>query len=334
MDSPLARVILALLGGYFIMLFFVTVYDWITEEYPRRPPKSISETRIQHPVHHDKAVNAIQMFLGLPKSEKVSIKKNLESNLISMEQWLTDVNLSSVQIMCVGEHHEESTRDFLAKEFFTRISTDVLLLEATPEKLKGLIKRMDAGRDYYPLLGADILNILRTVTDRNPDIKTWGIEETDEQQRLQRATSNSRDQSIAHNFWNRFQPEKRHIILFGALHCSNESNWLFKNLSSQASPPLKKRMLNVRVLGEHQNGPLEAFVYFLDEIGIEKKAFVIADTSSLHPRIYELFQLLYQEILAKYHSLIVFRGKTDVYTINSLVSHAERYMQERVNINE
>jgi hypothetical protein len=113
MDSPLARVILALLGGYFIILLFLTVYDWISEEYPRRPPKSISETRV------------------------------------------------------------------------------------------------------------------------------W--------------------------------------------------------------------MLNVRVLEEHQNGPLEVFVYFLDEIGIEKKDFVIGNTGSLHPRIYESFQLLDRQILAKHHSLIVFR---------------------------
>jgi hypothetical protein len=66
-------------------------------------------------------------------------------------------------------------------------------------------------------------------------------------------------------------------------------------------------MLNVWVLGEHQNGPVEAFVYFLDEIGIEKKHFVIPNTNSLHPRIYELFQMLNQQTLEKYRTLIVFR---------------------------
>jgi hypothetical protein len=224
-----------------------------------------------------------------------------------MEQWLTYIDRSGVQIICMGELHEESTRDFLAKEFFAKVSVDALLLEATSEKLKGLTKRMDAGRDYYPLLGADIMNILRTVKDMNPDINTWGIEETNEQQKEQHGYSNSRDQSIANNFWFRFQPGERHIILFGALHCSNESNWLFKHLCNQASFHLKQRMINVRVLEEHQNGPLEAFVYFLDEIGIEKKDFVIANTSSLHPRIYELFQVLNRQILEKYRSLIVFR---------------------------
>jgi hypothetical protein len=208
----------------------------------------------------------------------------------------------------MGELHEESTRNFLAEEFFAKFSTDVLMLEATPEKLKGLIKRLDAGRDYFPLLDADIMKILRTVRDRNPAIKILGIEETDEQQKGKRDHSNSRDQSIANNFWDRFQPGRIHIILFGALHCTNEPNWLYEYLYSQASLPLKERMLNVRVLGEHQNGPLEAFVYFLDEIGIEKKRFVISDTHSLHPRIYELFKSLNREILGKYRSLIVFRN--------------------------
>ncbi|MGD9080158.1 MAG: hypothetical protein PVG96_12505 [Desulfobacterales bacterium] len=307
MDSPLARVILALFGGYLLILLFLSVYDWIVEEYPRRPTQPPSSERIQHPFYHEEVAKALQRFSRLPKPEKAAIKENLESSLISMEQWLTHLGQSDYQIMCMGELHEESTRNFLAEEFFAKFSTDVLLLEATPKKLKRLIKRMDAGRDYFPLLDADIMKILRAVKDRNPAIKIWGIEETDEQQNGQQGHSNSRDQSIAHNFWNRFQPGRLHIILFGALHCTNKPNWLFKHLCSQASLPLKERMLNVRVLGEHQNGPLEAFVYFLDEIGIEKKHFVIPNTNSLHPRIYELFQLLNRQTLEKYRSLIVFR---------------------------
>ena len=307
MNSPLARVILALFGGYFIILLFLSVYDWIEEEYPRRPTKPPSSERIHYPFYHQEVANALKRFYRLPESEKAVIKKNLESSLISMKQWLTHLGQSDYQIICMGELHKESTRNFLAEEFFAKFSTDVLLLEATPKDLKRLIKRMDAGRDYFPLLDADIIKILRSVKNRNPAIKIWGIEETDEQQKGQHGHSISRDQSIAHNFWDRFQPGRFHIILFGALHCTNEPNWLFKHLSNQASLPLKERMLNVRVLGEHQNGPVEAFVYFLDEIGIEKKHFVIPNTDSLHPRIYELFQMLNRQTLGKYRSLIVFR---------------------------
>jgi hypothetical protein len=307
MKSPLARVILASLGGYLIILLFLSVYDWIVAEYPKRPTRPPSPVRIQHPFYHEEATKALQRFSRLPKPEKAAIKQNLESNLISMEQWLTHLRQSDYQIMCMGELHEESTRNFLAKELFAKISTDGLLLEATPKDLKRLIERMDAGRDYFPLLDADIMQILRSVKKRNPAIKIWGIEETEEQQKGQHGHLISRDQSIAHNFWNRFQPGRFHIILFGALHCTNEPNWLFKHLCNQASLSLKERMLNVRILGEHQNGPVEAFVYFLDEIGIEKKHFVIPNTDSLHPRIYELFQLLNRQTLEKYHSLIVFR---------------------------
>jgi hypothetical protein len=307
MDSPLARVILTILGGYIIILLFLSVYDWIIEEYPRRPTKPPSSERIQYPFYHEEVVKALQRFSRLPKPEKAAIKENLETSLVSMEQWLAHLGQSDYKIMCMGELHEESTRNFLAEEFFAKFSTDVLLIETTPKNLNRLIKRMNAGRDYFPLLGADIMKILRTAKDMNPAIKIWGIEETDEQQKGDHGHSNSRDQSIAHNFWVRFQPGRLHIILFGALHCTNEPNWLFKHLCSQASLPVKERMLNVQVLGEHQNGPLEAFVYFLDEIGIKKKHFVIPDTNSLHPRIYELFQSLNLQILEKYRALIVFR---------------------------
>ncbi len=119
--------------------------------------------------------------------------------------------------------------------------------------------------------------------------------------------ANSCDHHIATNFWNGYQPEKSNVILFGALHCSNESNWLFQNILNQAPSQIKNRMLNVAVLGEHQHGPLEAFVFFLDEIGFRKKHFVISDTRLLHPRIYEAFELLKAQILDKYRSVIVFR---------------------------
>jgi len=142
---------------------------------------------------------------------------------------------------------------------------------------------------------------------RPQDLKIFGIEETDEQEKEQYVHSGSRDKSIARNFLKSYQPGMSHIVLFGAFHCANEPHWLFQNLKSQAPLSLKNRMLNAWVLEEHQTGPLEAFLSFLDEIGIEKKNFVIPDTSGLHPRIYELFQGLSHQIFEKVCTLIVFR---------------------------
>ena len=136
MNSPLARVILTIFAGYLLILVFLFVYDWVKAEYPRRPARPPSSERIQHPFYHEEAAKALQRFSRLPESEKDAIKENLESSLISMEKWLTHLGQSDYQIMCMGELHEESTRNFLAEEFFAKFSTDVLLLETTPKNLK------------------------------------------------------------------------------------------------------------------------------------------------------------------------------------------------------
>ncbi|WP_027362658.1 hypothetical protein [Desulfospira joergensenii] len=308
MDSPLVRVILATLGGYVLILFFLFVYDWILEEYPGPPSGPVELERIQHPLHHQTAVNALGLFKQLPEPEKAAMRQCLTSNLVPLEQWLARLGQSNFQILCMGELHEESTRSFLSKKFFPALSFDVLMLEATPGELKGLIKRMEAGRDYFPLLDADIMNILRTVRGRNPDIRISGIEQTDTQAENHHGSLNPRDRSIAQNFWSTFEAGSRHIVLFGALHCANEPDWLFHNLCEQASSALKNEMLNVRVLGEHQNGAVEAFVYFLDEIGMKKRDFVVPDTRSLPGHIHEWFPLLNHHTLRKYRSLIVFRA--------------------------
>jgi hypothetical protein len=297
-----------MLGGYLFILICLSVYDWVLEEYPRRPTDPMKSERIQHQLHHQEAIKALQLYSRLPMHEKTAIKESLQSNLIPIKHWLTHLGQSNFQIICLGELHKESTRSFLSKEVFSNSSVDILLLETTPKKLKRLIKRMESGRNYFPLLDADIIDILYTVRDRNPDVKIYGIEETDTQAKQQHGGSNSRDQSIAQNFWAIFEPGLRHIILFGMLHCTSESNWLFHNIHNQASPALKDEMLNVCVMGEHQNGPVEAFVYFMDEIGIEKRDFVIPDTRALPDHIYEWFPLLNSQTLGKYRSLIVFRA--------------------------
>lgn len=307
MNSPLARVILVTLGGYLLVLLAWSAYDWVREAYPRRPAEPMQSERIQHPIDHQAAIRALQLFSRLPKSEKTAIRASLKSNLVPVKQWLALLEQSNFQVLCMGELHQESTRLFLSKEFFANFSVDILLLEATPVELTGLIKRMEAGRDYFPLLDADIMNTLRAVRDRNAAVKIFGIEETAKQARQQNGRLNARDQSIAQNFWATFEPGKRHIILFGALHCTNESNWLFQNIYRQASPALKEKLLNVRVLGEHQNGPLEAFVYFMDDIGVEERDFVIPDTRTLPFPIYEWFPLLNRQTLGRYRALVVFR---------------------------
>jgi hypothetical protein len=308
MDSPLARVILAVLSGYVIILLLMAAYNWIKAEYPQPPEKIKNTAVVGHAFYHAQAEAAVKRYFQLAPSTRETITENLATHLLSMDQWLKELDHAAYQVICLGELHEEATRAFLSQTFFTGFSIDTLMLEATPETLNGIRRRLKAGRQYFPLLGADGLAILRAAEARNPSISICGIEETDRQAKRQPGQSGTRDRAIAANFWRAFIPGKRHVILFGALHCTNEENWLFHNLHSQADVSLKEGMLNACVVGEHQDGVLEAFVFFLDEIGLAPTTFVIADTQALHPWIYKAFQELDRHIMKKYAALIVFRS--------------------------
>jgi hypothetical protein len=307
MNSPLVRVILATFAGYLAILLALSVYDWISAEYPKRPAPLPAAERVSHPFYHQAAVMALQRFSQLSEADKAAVRTHLTAGLTPMAQWAKRFDQTTDQIVCIGEHHEEATRRFLATAFFPAIGTDVLLLEATPDQMRGFVSRMTAGRDYYPLLGADILNVLRSATKRNPETEIRGIEETPAQQKTSPGRPNSRDRAIADNFWKHYRPGARHMVLFGALHCTNEPNWLFSNLRGQASPLLRRRMVNLLVVGEHQSGPVEAFVYFLDEIGVPRHSFVIPHTGALTPRINRWFDALRRQILEKYAVVVVFR---------------------------
>jgi hypothetical protein len=309
MKSPLVRVIVGMLGGYLVILLVLVIYDWYAAEYPTRPPRPESIEPIQHPVYHEQSVEALKRFSRLADSEKRRIRDSLESAILPVTDWLARLERSVCEILCLGEFHEESTRQYLADVFFTEFKVDVLLLEATTDELRRVMRKMEAGRDYFPLLDADILNVLRAVRIKNPDTRIYGIEATGRQPAASEGRANPRDLAIARNVWDRFQSGKRHVILIGGLHCANESNWLFGRLMAQAPPALKKRLSNVWVLGEHQNGSLEAFLFFCDGIGIELNAggFVIADAGALHPRLLEWFHVLDRQLLKPYAALIVFR---------------------------
>jgi Tfp pilus assembly protein PilN len=308
MRSPLARVIAAILGGYGMMLLLLWVHDWVKDAFPRPPHEAPNSARIQHPISHSTAVRALRRFYHLPEAERRALKANLEAALIPTRAWLVALDGSDYQVICLGEFHAEITRRYLAEVVLGNLSFDNLLLEATPSSMRRLKRWMAAGRGYVPLQGADISRSLQAARRRNPGLELFGIEETDAQADASDDAAGARDRAIARNFWRRYQPRQRHLILFGALHCANTTDWLFDNLRRQAPNALKTQMINAQVLGEHQHGALEAFVYFLDEIGIRAADFVISDTRSLPPQIYTWFPSLHEQILSKYTAVVLFRS--------------------------
>ncbi len=79
MDSPLSRTILAVLGGYVLILLGLFVHDWITTEYPRPPAETPNTARIQHTFAHHAEIDAMRRFNQSPRAEQEAILKNLKN---------------------------------------------------------------------------------------------------------------------------------------------------------------------------------------------------------------------------------------------------------------
>lgn len=297
--------IIVILAG---MVAFVLLHDWVRTRFGPTPAELEAARRAQFAEPSPAALRAVDQFKQLPARERRDLEVYLEANLIPMATWTGQLGERTFQVLCLGEDHEPSTRDFLAREFFSSVSIDVLLLETTVDGLRRIDAAVAAGDARVALLEADIAAILRAARARNARIRVIGIEET-KRQRLARqrlGQASFRDDTLARNFLGHFQHGQRHAVLFGALHCANQREWLFEQVRRGLSPRVAEDMLSVRILGDHQDQSVADFVYFLDQIGFPRRPFVIVRSRALHPTLVKWFWL-FASTMQRYHTVIVFR---------------------------
>ena len=290
---------------------------WVQENYVPRPPPERPTGPFHNPSYRQTAEYAIRQFSKLSAGQQAALVRNLEQNIVSIERWLELIRGSEVSVLCLGEDHEDATRRFLARTLFSELNIDVLFLEVTPHQI-GIItqdlrseQELSWEKEPVPLLGADIAGIIRAARIRNPDMELIGIEET-KRQRIARQRSDSpgsRDESINNNFWRYFRYSHRQIILFGALHCTNRPQWLYGRIRRLAPRRVADEMINVRILEKHQDGRVEAFIYFLGRIGIHRDDFVVVESKKLHPLIYDWFKDL-GVTLKDFTALMVFGNRS------------------------
>ena len=249
------------------------------------------------------------MFAALPPPERAALLAALERALRPFPEWLTALNRRPLAILCVGESHEPYLRRFLAERLFPTLKADVLLLEATADEARRLRTRVESGSDTVMLLGADVARLLRSALAANPALEIDGIEERHEQNsERRRQGAGSRESSIEANLRARYQPGRRHVVLYGAFHCSHRGGWLFQRLRKQPIPEAPaESLLNLRVAWEHLEAPFEAFVYFLDELGFPPGDFVITDPARLPAEIDDWFPFLSANELRAFGAIAVFR---------------------------
>ena len=304
------QVVLIVLGVPLLAIVLIqahTLYVNVTRpdvaEWP--PP----DDRIQFPDHHRWARRALAGVAALPPKQRAELLAAIERAIQPFPGWLAALNRRPIAVLCVGENHEPYLRRFLADRLFAALKADVLLLEATSHEVRRIRTRVDAGDNRVMLLEADIARLLRNALKANPRLVVDGIEERPEQRsaRLQQGTG-SRESSIEANFRIRYRPGRRHVVLYGAFHCTHRGGWLFQRLRKRQPPDaLPDALLNLRVAWEHQEPPFEAFVYFLDELGIAPADFVVADPSTLPAEIGEWFPFLSANELGAFGAVAVFR---------------------------
>ena len=282
------------------------LYVDVTEPVAGWPPP---DERIQFPDHHPWAKRALAGVAALPPEERAELIAVIERAIQPFPDWLAELNRKPVAVLCMGENHEPYLRRFLADRLFTTLKADVLLLEATPHEIGRIRARVEAGDEQVMLLEADIARLLRNSLAINPGLVIEGIEERPEQRsaRIDAATG-SRESSIETNFRTRYQRGRRHVVLYGAFHCSHKGGWLFRRLLKRSPPDAPaETLINLRVAWEHLEAPFEAFVYFLDEIGVAPGDFVIADPTTLPAEIGDWFPFLSANELGAFGVLAIFR---------------------------
>ncbi|MGA8258991.1 MAG: hypothetical protein WB783_02140 [Arenicellales bacterium] len=318
MNYSVLRLLLVVLGwpGVVVSLFLgYDAYVWVRAQYPMTPPvEHINTARVQHPFYHTRALAALAAFKALPQAERKRISIGLSSDLMPLTAWLARLRHADYGVLCFGEDHTEETRRFLASDVVNRLPTDALLLETTPEGLARIERRLDDHWPYYPLHGVDIAALLRATRRLNPAVRIAAIDQTPAEQ----VNDTLRDVSINANFWRQYRPGRHYLLLFGAFHCSSRPGWLYHYL--QNSAPANLRMLNVRVLGEHQDGPLEGLVYFLDELGLIRGDFAVVNTARLDTHIRAWFPELAQDTLSRFRCLLVFRNHVPAPTSRQSVA--------------
>jgi hypothetical protein len=300
---------------------------WIAAEWARMnfvpspsPPEVPADAFVQHPGYEWITTNAIEAFAALPAGRREALLHNLRAHLGSLDEELARLDAAQWSILCIGESHLPTTRAFLATTLLPAIALDVLLLEISGGELPEIMRQVHAGAAEVPLLGVDIAAIVRSAERANPEIVIAGIDESPSQkaQRIYRKRG-SRDLAITGNLRSQIRRGKRHAVLFGALHCADQPNWMYRRILLGEGRISRAEIRNVNIIGEHQDANVEAFLAFIHAIGIERRNFMIANTGTLDHLIFNWFPALTRNFL-RFDSVIVFQEHAHAHSRHTPVS--------------
>ena len=270
---------------------------------------TLKNEKLQSPPHIPLGIYAYRRYLVLPRREREAIRAGIEASVWTVERWLDALAARPPGFLCIGESHQDSYREFLARRFFSSFPIDVLYLEAREGAVPWLALRSDLGERDVDLLRADIAEVIRSAVERNPEVEIRGAEETSSQRRARRAAgAGTRDDSIYRNVAASYVPGRRHAAILGALHCTNGPGWLFSQLGRDDSPLAGDVRLNLAVMSVDKDLLTREFVRFLRSLGLADDDLVLVDTAALDARVHGWFLDLTRRFL-DYRTVVLFAGR-------------------------
>lgn len=259
---------------------------------------------IEHPNYRVLTEQALRAFHALPERRQSAIVDELQATITPAGDYLERLARQPPELLCLGENHDDYSRDWLARELLPRYPLNVLMLESGADKLAALQRRVTRGEHYVPLLGADIAGTLKVAQTHNPQLV---LEAVDLPAGARGSQPISRDQFIAARVIGSRRAGGTHLVLLGALHCADNPGWLYRTLSMGGAGENYETLLNLRLLGMHQEGPGEAFVRFLDRIGLRHRDLAVTDTRRLPLPVQHWFSNF--DALRDYRALLIYRAR-------------------------
>lgn len=216
-------------------------------------------------------------------SDNQELSARLKPALMSLSNWIEDLNQKPFQFLCLGEVHADRPRELVA-QVLDGLNFDQLLVEATEEEARSLQLASKRDERLIPWLGANFAPVLLRATARSTPIV--GVEATPEQS-ISTRRRESRDGHIAANIIAQLDNSKKSVAVYGQEHCAkayaNLSNTVpFYRLLLNHLRPAPDTFVSVRYVSSKLN---LAVVAKLALSGIERGVYVI-DTSKVSPRDY------------------------------------------------
>ena len=246
------------------------------------------------------------------QADRPAFKEAIQSRKISVQDWAQKITTDQTELVCLGETHSTRYRNLYRDNFFATFKFDVLFVEDTPEGVQQMLEAVENNDLEFQFLGAPIVPLLKQILSVNPSVKIVGIEETDAQEyhrnqdRIRTGSRRmSREGFIAMNAFKSFEPGKKHVMLYGALHCAHNDLGLNNNTSAftllqRALPETK--MTNVRI---HFRDRATFLHTFMEIAGMPRRqTYLLNNTPSIEKVIYNHVWKL-RTLFVNYDSIIL-----------------------------